>query len=189
MVPQGPPQALPPLARRSIATRHTILIVVVVIAVVIVLAIAAVFAFFNEFASPRTPEGEVLGWLFSAGFGDATATADRTIARVIGGQVYTDTKDWYHSLFETYRGNTRVDVSNLVMLSNSSLSLSMILSAQAAVVLLELQYGITVEEYRYASFQFTGFGFDNAQKTVGVLKVGSDWRIGYATGVVDLGNI
>lgn len=163
--------------------------VVLVIAVAIILIVASIFAFFSAFTSPRTSEGAVLGWIFDAGFGNSAGTADRTIAKVIGGQVYLDTKGWYESLFDQYRGKTRVSVNNLVMLDNSSLSISLILEAEAAVVLLKAGYGITVDEYRYVSFQFTGLGYTNADKTVGVLKVASSWYVGYATGVVDLGNI
>lgn len=180
---------MPPPARHPILARGTILTIVIIIAVVIVLIIAAAFAFFGTLTSSRTAEGALIGWVFSAGFGDSRGTADKTIAKAIGGQVYTDTEGWYESLFDMYRGNTRVNVNNLVMLDNESLSISMIINAQAAIALLAVGYGISVEQYRYASFQFTGLGYNDAKKTVGVLEVGSSWYVGYATGVVDLGNI
>jgi hypothetical protein len=148
--------------------------VVAVIVVVAVLVVAALASFFYFFTNRETPEGAVVSWLFSAGFGNAEGMADKTIAMVVG---------------DEYQGNTHVSISTVTVVSDQNISYHQRGFAEDAIALLGDTYEVTVTDYCYTSFYLTGLGHYHQEMNVGLLKVGHTWYIGYATDVVDLGNL
>jgi len=183
------PQQLSNLPSQSTRTNRSIWIMAVVTLVVGILVVAAVASFFYFFINRRTPDGTVLSWLISAGFGNAEGTADKTIAKAIGGEVYNETRQWYSDFFVQYQGSTGIDASAIHRISNQELDTAQKSAADDAVVLLKNNYALTVKDYCYVHFWLTGLGYYHEKVTVGLLEVGHSWYIGYATSVVDLGNI
>lgn len=173
----------PPRANR---TAWLVVTAIVVVAVLIMVAVAGAFTFFTNH---NTPSGAVVGWLFDGGFGNSKGMADRTIARVIGGDVYNQTRQWYSDFLAQYKGNTQVSVSTVIVLTDQNTTPAQRALAEDATALLANSYNVAVTEHCYASCYLTGLGHYNQELTVGLLKVGSSWYIGYATDVVDLGNI
>jgi hypothetical protein len=187
-----PPSQLQPLQDlhpQPPRVNRTIWIAVAVIVVVAVLAIAALASVFYFFTNRHTPEGAVVSWLFSAGFGNAEGTADKTIAKVVGGEVYNETRQWYSDFLAQYQGNTHVSISTVTVVTGQNISSYQRGLAEDAIALLGDTYKVTVTDYCYASFHLTGLGHYDQEMNVGLLKVGHSWYIGYATNVVDLGNI
>jgi len=187
--PPFQPQPLQDLPSQPPRVNRSIWVAVVVIVVVAILAFAAVASVFHFFTNRRTPEGTVVSWLFSAGFGNAEGTADKTIAKVIGGEVYNETRQWYSDFLAQYQGHTFVSISAINRTPSQGLDAAQKSVADDAVVLLKNNYALTVTDYCYVHFWLTGLGHYNEEMTTGLLEVGHSWYIGYATSVVDLGNI
>ncbi len=169
--------------------RKIILVVVVVVAVVVVSGLALVFIALGSILTGQSPDARVVQWLTAATLDDPTRTTDLTISFVIGGTVYDQTVQWYTTYLAAYRGQGS-DARGIHVAAGNEVSSTMNKSMEDGIALLAENYGVVVEDHRYVHVEIvSGFGYDYSTLYIGLLKVNGSWYVGYATDVINLGNL
>lgn len=163
---------------------------VVIIGIIVIAAIVGILyvpSMIHNNPPITKADTAIMSFAFDLGMNKSEGAANLTIAKVIGGLVFSDTWNYYSNLCEMYAMHG-IRVEGIHTIANQSLTSLQNISAENAIALLHGSYGITVTEYCYVHVIVTGFGYNADEKMIGFLKVGGTWYIGYATNMVDLGN-
>ncbi len=169
--------------------QRIIIAVVIVVAIVVVSGMILIFLTLGNMLSGQSPDARFVQWFTAATLDEPVRTTDLTVASVIGGTVYNQTVLWYSNYLTTYRGQGS-DARGIHVASGNEVSPTMNSSMEDAVAVLGGDYGIVVEDHCYMHVEVVrGFGYDYTTLYIGLLKVNGSWFIGYATDVLDLGNL